>query len=174
MNPWLYLLSMVCAHSCNFSTPQVMQMMMIGMRTIDMSIRFEVNQSTFVPVWNFHRESYCIRLRDLLSFRYVINTTMVYLRFVYLCVQLFLGHIWVFYASYFVFQIWVWHVLIVLWFKSLLYSLRVGNIVIIHSVSVVLGLGILVDTPYLARFMVALVGEVTILSGLYNPCPVRS
>jgi hypothetical protein len=33
---------------------------------------------------------------------------------------------------------------------SLLYSLRVGNRVIIHSVSVVLGLGILVDTPYLA------------------------
>jgi hypothetical protein len=33
---------------------------------------------------------------------------------------------------------------------SLLYSLRVGNRVIIRSVSVVLGLGILVDTPYLA------------------------
>ena len=42
---------------------------------------------------------------------------------------------------------------------SLLYSLRIGNIVIIHSVSMVLGLGILVDTPCLARFVVALWGS---------------
>jgi hypothetical protein len=39
---------------------------------------------------------------------------------------------------------------------SLLYSLRIGNRVIIHSVSMVLGLGILVDTPCLAEFVVAL------------------
>jgi len=32
-------------------------MMMIGMRTIAMSIRFEVNQSMFVPMWSFRRES---------------------------------------------------------------------------------------------------------------------
>jgi hypothetical protein len=44
-----------------------------------------------------------------IMFRYVINTAMVHLRFVYLCVRLFLGHIWVFYASYFVLKIWVWH-----------------------------------------------------------------
>jgi hypothetical protein len=55
---------------------------------------------------------------------------------------------------------------------SLLYSLCVGNRVIIQSVSVVLGLGILVETPYLDRFVVAL-GEVIILSGLCNPHPVR-
>ena len=42
---------------------------------------------------------------------------------------------------------------------SLLYSLRIGNRVIIHSISVVLGLGILVDTPYLAGFVVALGGS---------------
>jgi hypothetical protein len=41
-------------------------------------------------------------------------------------------------------------VIIVLWFPSLLYSLHVGNRVIIRSISMVLGLGILVDTPYLA------------------------
>jgi len=76
-----------------------------------MSTRLGVNQSTvslccaFVEgVVYYH---YCIRLCDLLSFRYVINTAMVYLRFVYLCVRLFLGHISVFYASYFVLQIWV-------------------------------------------------------------------
>ena len=62
MNPWLYLLSTICAHSRNFPTPQLMQMMTIGMRTIDMSIRFEVNQSTFVPMWSFHRESYLFLL----------------------------------------------------------------------------------------------------------------
>ena len=43
-----------------------------------------------------------------IMFRYVINTAMVHLRFVSLCVRLFLGHIWVFYASYFVLKIWVW------------------------------------------------------------------
>jgi len=42
---------------------------------------------------------------------------------------------------------------------SLLFSLRVGNRVIIHSVSVVLGLGILVDTPCLAGFVVAFWGS---------------
>jgi len=47
-------------------------------------------------------------------------------------------------------------VLIFLWFTGLLYSLAIGNRVIIHSVGMVLGLGILVDTPDLARFMVAL------------------
>jgi len=76
-----------------------MQMMMIGMRTIAMSIRFGVNQST-VSLCGASVESviysyyhYCIRLCDLLSFRYVINTAMVHLRFIYLCVRLFLGHI---------------------------------------------------------------------------------
>jgi len=39
---------------------------------------------------------------------------------------------------------------------GLRYLLHVGNRVIIRSVSVVLGLGILVDTPYLAGFVVAL------------------
>ena len=62
MNPWLYLLSTTCAHSYNFPTPQVMLMMMIGMRTIALSIRFEVNQSTFVLVWSFHRERYLFLL----------------------------------------------------------------------------------------------------------------
>ena len=38
---------------------------------------------------------------------------------------------------------------------SLLYSLHIGNRVIIRRVSVVLGLGILVDTPCLAGFVVA-------------------
>jgi hypothetical protein len=42
---------------------------------------------------------------------------------------------------------------------SLLYSLRVGNRVIICSVSMVLGLGILVDTPYLARLVSSSVGS---------------
>jgi hypothetical protein len=50
-------------------------------------------------------------------------------------------------------------VIIVLWFTSLLYSLRVGNSVIIHSVSMVLGLGILVDTPCLARSVCSNVGS---------------
>ena len=47
-------------------------------------------------------------------------------------------------------------VLIVLWFMGLLYSLCIGNRVIFHSISMVLGIGILVDTPYLAAFVVAL------------------
>jgi hypothetical protein len=42
---------------------------------------------------------------------------------------------------------------------GLLYSLRVGNRVIIHSVSVVLGLGILVFIPYLARLVSSSVGR---------------
>jgi len=50
-------------------------------------------------------------------------------------------------------------VLIILWFRGLLYSLHVGNSVNIHSISVVLGLGILVDAPYLARFVVTLRGK---------------
>jgi hypothetical protein len=49
--------------------------------------------------------------------------------------------------------------IIVLWFISLLYSLRVGNRVIIHSVSVVLRLGILVAMPYLARLVCSSVGR---------------
>ena len=44
---------------------------------------------------------------------------------------------------------------------GLLYSLVLGNRVIVCSGSVVLGLGTLVDTPYLARFVVAS-GEVII------------
>ena len=113
MNPWLYLLSMICAHSCNFSTPQVMLMMLVGMRTTVMCTRLEVNQSTVSlcgtsiesVVYSYYH--FCIRLYDLLSFRYVINTAMVHLRFVYLCVWLFLGHIWVFYASYFILGDWL-------------------------------------------------------------------
>jgi len=50
-------------------------------------------------------------------------------------------------------------ILIVLWFTGLLYSLCVGNRVIICSVSTVLGLGVLVDTPNLARFVVTLGGS---------------
>jgi len=46
---------------------------------------------------------------------------------------------------------------------SLLYSLRVGDRVIIDCVSMMLGLGILVDTPYLARFVVALGGTDSLL-----------
>jgi len=42
---------------------------------------------------------------------------------------------------------------------SLLYSLALGNRVIVHSVSVVLVLGTLVDTPYLAGFVVAFLGK---------------
>ena len=40
MNPWLYLLSTICAHSCNFPTPQDVIMKMTGMRIIVMSTRF--------------------------------------------------------------------------------------------------------------------------------------
>jgi hypothetical protein len=50
-------------------------------------------------------------------------------------------------------------VIIVLWFTSLLYSLRVGNRVIIRNVSVVLGLEILVDTPYLTGLVCSSVGS---------------
>ena len=114
MNPWLYLLSTICAHSCNFPTLQVMLMMMIGMRTIAMSIRFGVNQST-VSLCGASVESVVYFMLSFLyetmwftMFRYVINTAMVHLRFVYLCVRLFLGHMWVFYASYFILKIWVW------------------------------------------------------------------
>jgi len=49
-------------------------------------------------------------------------------------------------------------VLIVLWFTSLLYLLALGNRVIVRSVSVVLGLATLVDTPYVAGFVVAFLG----------------
>jgi hypothetical protein len=42
---------------------------------------------------------------------------------------------------------------------SLLYSLRVGNRVIIRSVSVVLGLGILVDIPCLVGSVCSSVGR---------------
>jgi hypothetical protein len=49
-------------------------------------------------------------------------------------------------------------VIIVLWFMGLLYSLRVGNRVIIRSISVVLGLGILVFIPYLAELVSSSVG----------------
>jgi hypothetical protein len=50
-------------------------------------------------------------------------------------------------------------VIIVLWFTGLLYSLLVGNIVIIRSVSVVLGLEILVVTPYLAGLVSSSMGH---------------
>jgi len=49
---------------------------------------------------------------------------------------------------------------------SLLYSLCIGNRVIIRSINMVLGLGILVDTPYLARFVVALGGSENPLGSL--------
>jgi hypothetical protein len=42
---------------------------------------------------------------------------------------------------------------------GLLYSLRVGNRVIIHSISMVLGQGILVDIPYLAGLVSSCVGR---------------
>jgi hypothetical protein len=42
---------------------------------------------------------------------------------------------------------------------SLLYSLHVGNRVIIRSVSVVFGLGILIDTSYLAGLVSSSVGS---------------
>jgi hypothetical protein len=57
-------------------------------------------------------------------------------------------------------------VLIVLWFTSLLYSIRVGNRVVILSASVVLGIGIIIDTPCLARDSVALEGSVNLLISL--------
>jgi len=46
MNPWLYLLSTICAHSCYFITPQDMLKKMTGMRITVMSIRLGVNQLT--------------------------------------------------------------------------------------------------------------------------------
>jgi VIT1/CCC1 family predicted Fe2+/Mn2+ transporter len=49
-------------------------------------------------------------------------------------------------------------VIIVLWFTGLLYSLRVGNRVIIRSISMVLGLGILIFIPYLAGLVSSSVG----------------
>jgi hypothetical protein len=41
---------------------------------------------------------------------------------------------------------------------GLLYSLRIGNRVIVHSISMVLRLGILVAIPYLARSVCSGVG----------------
>ena len=116
MNPWLYLLSTTCAHSYNFPTPQDTIMKMTGMRTTILSTRFEVNQSTLslcgasVESVVYSCYYFCVRLCDLLCLANVINTAMVHLRFVYLCVRLFLRHIWVFYASYFVLKIWVWQI----------------------------------------------------------------
>jgi hypothetical protein len=49
--------------------------------------------------------------------------------------------------------------MIVLWFTSLLYSLRVGNRVIIHSVSVVLGLEKLMNIPYLTGLVSSSMGR---------------
>jgi len=98
-----------------FPSLQVMPMMMLGMRITVMSIRFGVNQSTVslcgasVESVVYFMLSFLYKTMWYIIFRYVINTSMVYLRFFYLCVRLFLGHIWVFYASYFVLKIWVWH-----------------------------------------------------------------
>ena len=118
MNPWLYLLSTICAHSCNFPTPQDMIMKMNGMRITVMSTRLRVNQSILslcgasIESVVYFMISSLYETMWYIMFSYVINTAMVHLRFVYLCVWLFLGHIWVFYASYFVLKIWVWHELI--------------------------------------------------------------
>jgi len=74
-------------------------MMMVGMRTTVMSIRLEVNQSTvslcgaFVESVVYFLLSFMYKTMCFIMFRYVINTAMVHLRFVYLCVRLFLGHI---------------------------------------------------------------------------------
>ena len=57
-------------------------------------------------------------------------------------------------------------VLIVLWFMGLLYSLVLGNRVIICSISMVLGLGIHIDTPYPAGFVVTLGGSDSLLVSL--------
>ena len=90
-------------------------MKMTGMRITVMSTRFGVNQST-VSLCRASVDSIVYFMLSSLYetmwyfiFRYVINTAMIHSRFVYLCVRLFLGHIWVFYASYFVLKIWVWH-----------------------------------------------------------------
>ena len=91
-------------------------MMMIGKRTIAVSIRFGVHQSTLslcgasIESVVYILLSFMYKTMWFIMFRYVINTAMVHLRFVYLCVRLFLGHIWVFYASYFVLKIWVWQI----------------------------------------------------------------
>jgi len=42
---------------------------------------------------------------------------------------------------------------------GLLYSLALGNRIIVRRVSVVLRLGILIDTPYLVRFVVIVRGS---------------
>jgi len=106
MNLWLYLLSTICAHSCNFPTPQDMIMKITGKRITAMSTRFGVNQSTVslcgasVESVVYFMLSFLYETMWYIIFRYVINTVMVHLRFVYLYVRLFLGYIWVFYASY--------------------------------------------------------------------------
>ena len=116
INPWLYLLSTICAHSYNFPIPQNMIMKMTGMRTTAMSTKFGVNQSTVslcgasVESVVYFMLSFLYETMWYIIFRYVINTAMVYLRFVYLCVRLFLRQIWIFYASYFVLKIWVWQI----------------------------------------------------------------
>ena len=48
---------------------------------------------------------------------------------------------------------------IILWFRGLLYLVAHGNRVIIPSISVVLVLGILVDAPYRAGFVITLGGS---------------
>ena len=50
-------------------------------------------------------------------------------------------------------------VFIILWFRGLLYLVAHGNRVIIPSISVVLVLGILVDAPYRAGFVITLGGS---------------
>ena len=50
MNPWLCLLSTICAHFYYFTIPQDVLMKMTRLRTIVISTRLGVNQSTVVPV----------------------------------------------------------------------------------------------------------------------------
>jgi len=69
--PLVILVEYDMCSSCYFTTPQDMLMMVIGMRTIAMSNRFEVNQSTFAPMWSFRRERYLFLL-SLLYNDYVI------------------------------------------------------------------------------------------------------
>jgi hypothetical protein len=52
MNPLLYLLSTICAHSCYFPTPQDGQPIKIRKRITMMSIRLDVNQLTSL-CWSF-------------------------------------------------------------------------------------------------------------------------
>jgi len=95
-----------------FQHPRLCKMMMMWLRTIDMSIRFEVNQSTFVHVWSFRWESYLfvfiIIVKDYviiivpLCNRHCNDTLEICLL---MCATV--SHIWVFYASYFVLEIWV-------------------------------------------------------------------